>query len=137
MSHQTEHDTPVRRINANVVRVTNAERVTININPNGQPDDGIPLRFVRKEVLAAARRHADILAMVTANNSARPRGVIVVPINLGVAPRSDPALDLAVNAITNDVQYAVDDISLSMPPDGDDFGCSEDDAVHNPDARHG
>ena len=56
MSHQPEHDTPVRRINANVVRVTNAERVTININPNGQPDDGIPLHFVRKEVLAAARR---------------------------------------------------------------------------------
>ena len=60
-----------------------------------------------------------------------------MPINLGVAPRSDPAMDLAANAITSDVQYAVDDISLSIPPDGDDLGCSEDDAVPDPDVRHG
>ena len=137
MLHQTEHDTPVRRINTNVARVTNAERVTTNPNPNGQPDDGIPLRFVRKEVLAAARRQADILAMVTANNSARPQRVIVVPINRSVALRLDPAMNVADNAIASDANYAADDRSPPITLDDDVLGSSEDDVVPHPDIRHG
>jgi hypothetical protein len=113
--YQTEHAIPVRRINAN------AERVTIRPNRNG-PLDGIPLRFVRKEVLAAARRQADILAMVTTNSNTRPQRVIVVPINRSVALRLDPAMNLAANAIASDANYAVDDLSPPITPNDDDLG---------------
>ena len=128
--HQTEHAIPVRRINAN------AESVTIRPNRNG-PLDGTPLRFVRKEVLAAARRQADILAMVIANNNARMQRVIVVPIHHNVALRLGPAMNVAANAIASDANYAADDLSPPITPDDDALGSSEDDAVPHPDIRHG
>jgi hypothetical protein len=129
-AHQTENPIPERRINAN------AESVTIRPNRNG-PLDGTPLRFVRKEVLAAARRQADILAMVIANNNARMQRVIVVPINRSVALRLGPAMNLAANAIASDANYAADDISPPITPDDDALGFSEDDVVPHPDTRHG
>ena len=128
--HQAEHTIPERRVNAT------AESVTIRPNRNG-PLDGTPLRFVRKEVLAAARRQADILAMVIANNNARMQRVIVVPIHHNVALRLGPAMNVAANAIASDANYAADDLSPPITPDDDALGSSEDDAVPHPDIRHG